>query len=319
MNPKTSRMTGIAIWYLLILCCCAPAFAVPIADSPEKFRILALEKKRVMEKAVLEYDARVLELERDLLVLKEQQEWSTLREERIRDQRDMTPYELGAHIEKNALKINVASNEKERLEALIARHVGQLETLNGEVKKRFGDEPLEWWSIHPEVAAMMPSEMTAAVMRHSATTKDKKDLKQELDEKGLDEWLQLHEEAGGTLLRTIKPILFASGKSEVQPGYNPFLENLAELVTPLYGRVQLEGYADSSRIKTKAFPSNWELAAKRASSVASLLMSNGVPASTITVISRGSDGAPMPNDSSMNRALNRRVDITVFIPGVVER
>ncbi|MBI4774391.1 MAG: OmpA family protein [Deltaproteobacteria bacterium] len=299
---------------------CGPVFAVPVADSPEKFRILALEEKRILERAIRDYDARVLELERDLLELNQQQEWSTLRKERIQDQKDMTPYELGKHIEHNATKINAASKEKERLEALIARHVEQLEMLNGEVKKRFGDKPLDWWTLDPGVAAMMTQEKPAPVTHHtSAKAADKKDLGQQLREKGLDEWLKFQEEKGGTLLKSIKPILFASGKTEVQPGYDPFLKNLAEFVTPLYGRIQLEGYTDSSRIKTKDFPSNWELAAKRASSVAGRLMSFGVPASTITVISRGSGGAPMPNDSTTNRALNRQVDITVFVPDVMEK
>jgi len=320
MSFKTCQNMGIAVWCLLTLSFCAPSFAVPLADSPEKFRILALEEKKILERAIRNYDARVLELERDLLKLKQQQEWATLRKERIWDQRDLTPYELDEHIENNETKIGVAANEKERLEALIARHVEQLEVLDSEVRKRFGNKLLEWWVIGPGVAAMMRHEKsTPVVHRTAAKAPDKKDPERELREKGLGEWLQLHEEKGGTLLKTIKPILFGSGRTEVQPGYDPFLKNLAEFVTPLYGRVQLEGYTDSARINTKDFPSNWELAAKRASSVAGRLMSYGVPASNITIISRGSGNAPMPNDGSMNRALNRRVDITIFVPNAMER
>ncbi len=80
--------------------------------------------------------------------------------------------------------------------------------------------------------------------------------------------------------------------------------------------VEVEGHSDDIPIATAQFPSNWELSSARASSVARMLIDNGVSARRLAVVGLASNQPLVPNDSPENRARNRRVMITILSPNV---
>ncbi|WP_156504054.1 OmpA family protein, partial [Oleiphilus sp. HI0066] len=76
--------------------------------------------------------------------------------------------------------------------------------------------------------------------------------------------------------------------------------------------ISIEGHTDDVPIKTKEFPSNWDLSAKRALVVAHGLMESGDLDPRRVSVSGFADSRPLvANDSTEHRAKNRRVEIVL--------
>ena len=63
---------------------------------------------------------------------------------------------------------------------------------------------------------------------------------------------------------------------------------------------------------SEVYPSNWELAAARASAVTRLFASKGVAPDRMAAISYGENKPAADNDSEAGRARNRRVVVVVL-------
>jgi type VI secretion system protein ImpK len=91
------------------------------------------------------------------------------------------------------------------------------------------------------------------------------------------------------------------------------MKRIAEALAQVQGSVLVTGHTDNVRICTAQFPSNWHLSEERAKTVRDILVGYGVAADRVKAEGRA-DGEPVAaNDSPANRALNRRVEITLFI------
>jgi type VI secretion system protein ImpK len=107
--------------------------------------------------------------------------------------------------------------------------------------------------------------------------------------------------------------LFAPASATLSTDRETLMMRLAAALAQVGGAVLVTGHTDSTPIRTALYPSNWHLSEERAKSVKRLLVDNGVVAERVSAEGRA-DGEPVAaNDSAANRALNRRVEITVFI------
>jgi type VI secretion system protein ImpK len=107
--------------------------------------------------------------------------------------------------------------------------------------------------------------------------------------------------------------LFAPAGATLSTDRETLMMRLAAALAQVGGAVLVTGHTDSTPIRTALYPSNWHLSEERAKSVKRLLVDNGVVAERVSADGRA-DGEPVAaNDSAANRALNRRVEITVFI------
>jgi type VI secretion system protein ImpK len=87
---------------------------------------------------------------------------------------------------------------------------------------------------------------------------------------------------------------------------------IAEALAKISGAVLVTGHTDNVPLRTARFPSNWHLSEERARSVRDLLVARGVQPERIKAEGRA-DGEPIAsNDTPANRALNRRVEITLL-------
>lgn len=111
--------------------------------------------------------------------------------------------------------------------------------------------------------------------------------------------------------------LFRTGDATLQPEVLAVLHQVAAVLSRDEQPIEVEGHTDDVPIKTAQFPSNWELSSARASSVARLLIENGVAAQRLAVVGLASNQPVAPNDTPENRAKNRRVTITIVSPNVV--
>lgn len=120
----------------------------------------------------------------------------------------------------------------------------------------------------------------------------------------------------GVIVDISASTLFGTGEAALQPEVLDVLRQVAVVLGSEDHPVEVEGHTDDVPIKTALYPSNWELSSARASSVARMLIDNGVPAGRLAVVGLASNQPLAPNDSPENRAKNRRVTITIVSPDI---
>ena len=104
---------------------------------------------------------------------------------------------------------------------------------------------------------------------------------------------------------------FESGRATISDQVRAELERLGELLAGRNLPISITGHTDNVPIRTLQFPSNWELSAARAATVARVLIDMGVNPALVTVSGRADQEPVAPNDTRFGRAMNRRVVIYI--------
>jgi chemotaxis protein MotB len=105
-------------------------------------------------------------------------------------------------------------------------------------------------------------------------------------------------------------ITFNVGDAVLLADSQSALKRIAALIAPLrYHRVIVSGHTDNVAIRTPVFPSNWELSAARAASVAKYLASRGVAPQRLVIQGKSEFHPLVANTSATHRRTNRRVEI----------
>lgn len=155
-----------------------------------------------------------------------------------------------------------------------------------------------------EEAANAKRRQTVAQMR--AMAEELRRVMGALSERGE---VTVSEGAFGISIEINAELLFAPGEallgSEAALALRAVAGVLAESTLP----ITIEGHTDNIPIATYRFPSNWELSAVRASTVARLFIDSGVLGERITIAGYADQRPVAGNDSSSGRARNRRVSI----------
>jgi chemotaxis protein MotB len=107
-------------------------------------------------------------------------------------------------------------------------------------------------------------------------------------------------------------ILFPSGVATLSPSANEVLSSLGGILAPFANPLRVEGYTDDVPIDTALYPSNWELSAARAASVARLFAQHGVDPERMGIVGWGQYRPTADNDSEDGRNKNRRVLVVVL-------
>ncbi|AFQ50605.1 DotU family type VI secretion system protein [Burkholderia cepacia] len=106
--------------------------------------------------------------------------------------------------------------------------------------------------------------------------------------------------------------LFKSGSTSVIDRYTPVLARVADALNQVPGNVRVTGYTDDTPVHTARFASNWDLSRERAEAVRSMIAARLGHPERLAAEGRGTLDPVAPNDSPTNRALNRRVEITLL-------
>ncbi|MEM9048117.1 MAG: OmpA family protein [Pseudomonadota bacterium] len=107
-------------------------------------------------------------------------------------------------------------------------------------------------------------------------------------------------------------VYFAPGSARLDPASAPLLTTVADIVARCPGlRIVVAGHTDSigsSRL-------NLQLSERRARAVANWLVAAGIAERRISALGYGEERPVAPNDTRRNRALNRRIEFSVFVEG----
>jgi type VI secretion system protein ImpK len=107
--------------------------------------------------------------------------------------------------------------------------------------------------------------------------------------------------------------LFASGSATVLERYLPVLKRISDALNTVKGGVVVNGYTDNVPIRTARYPSNYHLSSDRAKHVMGILAQGMPDQSRIQAQGLGESDPVVPNNSTENRARNRRVEIVVMV------
>lgn len=127
-------------------------------------------------------------------------------------------------------------------------------------------------------------------------------------ENGLQNQISLVNKPEGISLSFQEVLLFDTGKAQIKPEGRAHLEQLAELIKQVPNPISIEGHADKRPIRTREFPSNWELASARALTVLHFLEDRGVDPARMRAVTFG-EYQPISEDDLQR---NRRVDLIIL-------
>jgi chemotaxis protein MotB len=106
---------------------------------------------------------------------------------------------------------------------------------------------------------------------------------------------------------------FPEGSAFLQPKFRPLVRQVAELVKDVPGIVRISGHTDNQRLDSELYRSNWDLSSQRAVSVAQEMEKvRGFSHQRLRVRGMADTEPVAPNDTDANRALNRRVEISIM-------
>lgn len=118
---------------------------------------------------------------------------------------------------------------------------------------------------------------------------------------------------GMFVLELAENILFDSGRAQVKGAGRQAIDEVTRLLVPTQRRWQVTGHTDDRG--NASF--NWNLSTQRALAVLMVMLKAGMPPEMVSAAGFGQYQPSAANDSSENRALNRRTEI-VLVPNLQE-
>ncbi|MCB1216707.1 flagellar motor protein MotB [bacterium] len=106
-------------------------------------------------------------------------------------------------------------------------------------------------------------------------------------------------------------LLFGSGSAQMTPVFREVLAELGRELNRLPNEIEILGHTDDRPIASAQYPSNWELSAARAASVARQLIAGGLPRERVSVAGYADTRPLESNASEHGRDANRRVEIVI--------
>jgi chemotaxis protein MotB len=118
--------------------------------------------------------------------------------------------------------------------------------------------------------------------------------------------------SGRMVLLLPADVLFEAGKARVGAKGGSALGEVGRVLATVQGRrFQVSGHTDADPIKVSGFVSNWQLSSARALAVVDILIHAGVSPSALSAAGYAEFDPIAPNDSAVNKAKNRRIEIAL--------
>jgi chemotaxis protein MotB len=136
----------------------------------------------------------------------------------------------------------------------------------------------------------------------------------ELKKEVADKSIEVQQYKGMLTINMVDQIFFDSGKADIKQQGNSVLNRVGAILKKMPDQIiRIEGHTDDVPIASEYrnyFPNNWSLGSRRAENVALHFIDNDkIDPMRIEVVSFSKYRPRVPNDSEVNRAKNRRIEI----------
>ncbi len=174
-------------------------------------------------------------------------------------------------------------------------------------------------NLEKSLESLKEKDLTIRKLQDAVTRRDSVNLALVQSLKGVlgnldDEDIEISVEKGVVFVSISDKLLFRSGSYNVTNAAKEVLGKVAKVVNnkPDF-EFMVEGHTDNVPIKTSELADNWDLSVKRATSVVRILQNDfGVDPARMTAAGRSYYIPLVDNDTSANRAKNRRTRIVVL-------
>ena len=179
-----------------------------------------------------------------------------------------------------------------------------------------------------ELMDRIPQEETAAVaspakaspgvlsIQEDGVTQDQAELIARIKKSEISDWFEVVPDQERVQIRITLPILFTPGSAVIAQEYDGFLKKVSSFVKGQKVWIVVDGFADPDPIKSKQFPSNFELGATRAANVVHALVAKGVDPAVFKVASTGKYRFPDARPLSDKKAVERYINISILFDRV---
>ena len=106
-------------------------------------------------------------------------------------------------------------------------------------------------------------------------------------------------------------VLFNTASSFLNNDAEAMIKELADILVSTSNMISIEGFTDNVPIHNTVFPSNWELSADRAATVARAFIAAGIKSDRLAVIGYGENFPIADNKTAEGRQQNRRIVIVI--------
>ncbi|MEC3964560.1 OmpA/MotB family protein [Flagellimonas halotolerans] len=174
-------------------------------------------------------------------------------------------------------------------------------------------------NLEKSLESLQEKDLTIRKLQNAVTRRDSVNLALVQSLKGVlgnldDEDIEISVEKGVVFVSISDKLLFRSGSYNVTNAAKEVLGKVAKVVNnkPDF-EFMVEGHTDNVPIRTSELADNWDLSVKRATSVVRILQNDfGVDPARMTAAGRSYYVPLVDNDTSANRAKNRRTRIVVL-------
>ncbi|GHD41665.1 chemotaxis protein MotB [Marinobacter persicus] len=140
-------------------------------------------------------------------------------------------------------------------------------------------------------------------------------LIRELESEVASDKLHINYDKDQVVIRFSEDATFPSGDATIKPDMIPIIERVVEVVGNCTGNIVVSGHTDDRPISSTQYRSNWDLSAARAVSVVhELVLNRDIEAERVVAAGRAETQPLAPNNTAENRAVNRRVEISIRNP-----
>ena len=167
-------------------------------------------------------------------------------------------------------------------------------------------------SVAPKITLQKPRNSEALRREKERMTDMARDIMQVLAPLVQEGKVRVTQTSVGVNVEINANVLFAPGDAKVSKESEETLIAIARVLKNDDHAIQIEGHTDNTQINTSVFPSNWELSAVRASTVARLFNNQGIADLRLTAVGHGSNQSVASNDTPEGRLRNRRVDVMIL-------
>ena len=134
-----------------------------------------------------------------------------------------------------------------------------------------------------------------------------------INQAGLQNEVTVTADSADVVITLKDTALYQSGSATMSPEATSLMTSIAGLIKQIdYALIMIDGYTDTDPIHTSQYPDNLALSTDRASNVFRLFLACGLPPEKMNATGYGEWHPVVANDTSSNKALNRRVVLTIF-------
>lgn len=175
-------------------------------------------------------------------------------------------------------------------------------------------DPLNILFPEPRTGIAQPTpEASESITRNASTWKELEDYRQKIAETGMSRFIDITSDHNAIRMEVREDILFETGSAELRHQGMLLISELAGVFRGQAGEIHVEGHTDNIPISTGRFPSNWELSAGRAGSVARHLVELEIDQERIRTIGFADTRPRSSNETEEGRSSNRRVSLVVAL------